>query len=116
MVAHHTESLFDILDLLETKYGRVPSLLSTRADFLDDPLEAICLQEEALAVSTDETSIILALQSLVPLLIGAGRDKREILPFLERLEDLEESAEDPDLFSPGEVAGFRRDFEAMGGA
>ena len=116
MVAHHTESLFDILYQLETTYGRIPSLISTRADFLgDDPLKAISLQKEALAISTDETSTVLALLSLVPWMIEAGRGKREILPYLERLENLEQSAEDPDLFNCGEIAGFRRDFEALGG-
>ncbi|RYD43057.1 MAG: hypothetical protein EOP85_10580, partial [Verrucomicrobiaceae bacterium] len=66
---HRTVLLFQILDELEGQYGRLPSILATRADFSDDPLEAIPLLEEALALSTDALSSRLALQSLVTRMI-----------------------------------------------
>ena len=64
-----TKELFRLLDGLEEKYGRVSALISTRADFSPDPKEAISLYEEVLHDETDETTRILALQSLITLLI-----------------------------------------------
>src|SRR5690606_16221249 len=53
---HHTSKLFEILHELECQYGRIPSILSTRADFSDDPHVAIPLLEEALQQSSDPVS------------------------------------------------------------
>ena len=64
-----TKELFRLLDGLEEKYGRLSALISTRADFSPDPGEAINLYEEVLDGESDETTRILALQSLVTLLI-----------------------------------------------
>jgi len=51
LCAHHTERLFDILSELEGRYGRIPGILATRADFADDPTMAIALHEEAVSVA-----------------------------------------------------------------
>src|SRR4051812_18466124 len=45
--AHALAELFQILDELETKYGRKPSLLATRADFVESSEERARLFEEA---------------------------------------------------------------------
>lgn len=86
---------------LESRYGRLPSILATRADFSDCATEAIALHQEALELATDEVSKRLSLQSLVGLLIE-GRFEREVIAnYLVQLEqvtggersDLEELAE-----------------------
>lgn len=64
-VANRTGSNFDAsldrkrllraLDKLEKKYGRLPSILSTRADYVDDPELSLSLLKEAY-VTADERS------------------------------------------------------------
>ena len=41
------------LDYLEGKYGRLPSLLATRADYVDDGTAALSLLKEAFVVSLE---------------------------------------------------------------
>jgi hypothetical protein len=48
MVEVHTNGLMEILADLEGKYGRIPAILATRADFLDDYAERKALYLEAL--------------------------------------------------------------------
>lgn len=47
--------LLRALDKLEKKYGRLPSILSTRADYVDDPGFSLSLLKEAY-VTADERS------------------------------------------------------------
>ncbi|MCP1625410.1 hypothetical protein [Pseudomonas nitroreducens] len=47
--------LLRALDKLEKKYGRLPSILSTRADYVDDPELSLSLLKEAY-VTADERS------------------------------------------------------------
>ncbi|RYD17418.1 MAG: hypothetical protein EOP88_26685 [Verrucomicrobiaceae bacterium] len=106
---HHTSSLFEILDELERRYGRLPSILATRADFSDDPLEAIPLLEEALALSTDALSSRLALQSLVTRMIEGGHDDNEVEARLAELDELSDEQTDPSDFE--EALDLRSEFE-----
>jgi hypothetical protein len=48
-----TDALMTFLDGLEKKYGAHPGILSTRADFLSDPDEAVALLEQAYALAVD---------------------------------------------------------------
>jgi hypothetical protein len=48
----HRRALLEYLDELTTKYGELPSLLATRADYVDDPAEAERLQLRACALAT----------------------------------------------------------------
>jgi hypothetical protein len=48
-----TDALMTFLDSLEKKYGSHPGILSTRADFLSDPDEAVALLEEAYTLAVD---------------------------------------------------------------
>ncbi|MEG3768904.1 hypothetical protein [Alteromonas sp. 14N.309.X.WAT.G.H12] len=41
------KELFDFLDILEQKYGRVPSVLATKADYEDSPYISLSLLKEA---------------------------------------------------------------------
>jgi len=94
---HHTQRLFGILDELESVYGRIPSVLATRADFTVEPAEAVSLHEEALIVATDPISSRLSLQSLIRLKIDERHDESSILDLLHHLEkvtDFEEGDSD----------------------
>jgi len=82
-----TSELFRLLDGLVEKYGRIPALISTRADFSPEPKEAIDLYEEVLQGQVDETTRILTLQSLVTLLI---EEKMADELIESRLSDLKE--------------------------
>jgi len=109
LCAHYTERLFDILDQLESIYGRIPSVLDTRADFTDDPTVAIALYEEALTVSRDPICSCLALPSLIRLKVQERHDESSIsdrLRELERLTDTDESSFDLD-----ELRELQSDFE-----
>ncbi len=107
--AHHKSALFQLLDELEGRYGRVPSILSTRADFSDDPREAIPLLEEALALSTDHISTRLALQSLVSLMIEEDHDDAAVEARLSELDELSDDQADPDDFE--EALDLRSEFQ-----
>jgi len=45
------ESLFSVLDELEAKYGKHPSIIATRGDFTDDRNEALSLFQQALVLA-----------------------------------------------------------------
>jgi hypothetical protein len=54
--ARSYQQIFRVLDELEAKYGTLPSILATRADYVDDPLHSAALLERAceLAVARDD--------------------------------------------------------------
>lgn len=67
-----TQNLFDVLDALEQKYGPLPSLTSTRADFTEDTQEGQRLLELAYQqaiVLDDRSNLLLICQSLAELMI-----------------------------------------------
>ena len=100
LCAHHTQRLLDILDELELTYGRIPSILDTRADYTDDPSEAIALYEEALAATEDPDLTCLALASLIRLMIEEHHDESSISRRtlqLEQLTDLDKGFEIEEL-------------------
>lgn len=47
----YTKHLLQYLDRLETKYGLLPSILATRADYVEDPAEAEALLRQAYMVA-----------------------------------------------------------------
>ena len=109
LCAHHTCALFEILDELESQYGRIPSILATRADFSDDPQVAIPLLEEALAVSSDDLLSMLTLHSLVSLMMGGNYNDAEMEIRLSELERLGDDQSDPWCLE--EAREFRTEFE-----
>lgn len=109
LCAHHTGLLLQVLDELENRYGRLPSILATRADFSDDPSEAIPLLEEALALSTDALSSRLALQSLVARMIDEGHHDAAVEARLKELDELSNDEADPSDFE--EALDLRAEFE-----
>lgn len=85
---HHHERLFEIIGELEALYGRLPSLLGTRADFMDDDSAAIPLLQEALVACEDPLSEQLTLESLIARMINQHYPDVIIQNHLNRLETL----------------------------
>jgi len=85
---HHHERLFEIIGELETVYGRLPSLLATRADFMDDDASAIPLLQEALVACEDPVSEQLTLDSLIGRMINQHFPDEIIQTHLTRLESI----------------------------
>lgn len=105
---HYQMRLFDLLDELEAKYGRLPSILATRADFSDDPKEAIPLLQEALSIATDDLSQRLTLQSLLHLLIENGGQTEIIAQYMTRLTEL--TPQEGDKSDRDELSSLQDDF------
>jgi hypothetical protein len=69
--------LLRILDALERKYGRLPGILATRADCIDDSQERIALFEEAWRIANDREdrfNLVLIASSLAELHIEELKD------------------------------------------
>jgi len=65
--------LFAFLDELDRTYGRRPSLLATRADFLDDDSRRVQMLEEAYALASvlaDHTNMLFIAHSLAEFYLG----------------------------------------------
>jgi len=111
LCSHHTERLFDILDELEAIYGRIPSILDTRADYTDDPTVAITLYEEALSVSVDPDLTSLVLPSLIRLKIQERHAESSISDLLLELEQLTDI--NKCNFEADELRALQSDFEEL---
>jgi hypothetical protein len=111
LCAHHTERLFDILDELEAIYGRIPSILDTRADYTDDPTVAITLYEEALSASVDPDLTSLVLPSLIRLKIQERHTESSISDLLLELEQLTDI--NKCSFEVDELRTLQSDFEEL---
>jgi hypothetical protein len=84
-----TRQLFAQLSRLEQKYGRLASILATRADYADDPKDRINLLEEAWrsAQSTGDTfNLVLIASSLAETFIVELEDPHKGRKWLDRLE------------------------------
>lgn len=108
LCSHHTERLFEVLDDLESRYGRIPSILATRADFTGDADAAIALHEESLEIASDLISARLSLQSLIRLLIDGGYDSERIACRLAKLEKI--TTCDCDISDWEELQELQNDF------
>ena len=82
--------LMRILDSLERKYGRLPGILATRADYTDDSPAKIALFEEAWRSATerhDRFNLVLIASSLAELHIEDLNDIPSGARWLTRLEE-----------------------------
>ena len=81
--------LFSYLDQLEQTCGRRPSILATRADFLDDHSIAIPLIEEAHALATpdDHLNRLLAASSLAQIYVESAGNLDAAKPWLDKMAD-----------------------------
>ncbi|HZN60574.1 MAG TPA: hypothetical protein VFD71_21050 [Planctomycetota bacterium] len=76
----HTAALLEHLDRLEERYGPLPSILATRADYVEDPQESLELLERAypLAVERrDHKNVLYIASSLASLHIEKLRNADE---------------------------------------
>lgn len=55
--AEATEAVLGALDGLEQKFGPLPGILAARADFLDDPHEAVALLERAYKIAGQRADV-----------------------------------------------------------
>jgi hypothetical protein len=87
---HHAEELLRYLEVLEAKYGPLPSILATRADYLadEDPArEELLLRAHALAdARNDSGSVVCSAQSLAKLYLHK-RDLTEANRWLNRMRE-----------------------------
>lgn len=62
--ALNTDALFKALDRLRMAHGELPILLSTRADFIDEPEESLALYLRAVELARESQDICCLIQSL----------------------------------------------------
>jgi len=76
----YTSELLGYLTTLEQKYGPLPSILTTRADYAGDPRESAALLTRAYRVAAerhDREATLYIASSLAALQIAEFRDRRE---------------------------------------
>ena len=85
-----TAALLSHLDRLEQKYGSLPTIVATRADYVGDPRESLALLERAYWLARDRqdhVNVVLVASSLVSLQVETLRDADEALKWLHVLQD-----------------------------
>ena len=97
----HVEQLFRYLDQLEHKYGVLPSLLATRADYVKDPRESLRLLERAYGLSQDTDdarNMLYTASSIAKLYIEHFRDVQNAEAWLRAIEDaLKRTGDESDI-------------------
>jgi len=86
--ARATRELLAVLDELEERYGSLPSILATRADYLEDPRqqEQVLLQAHRLAQSRqDQRNLVWIASSLAALYVEVTRDQAQGQQWLDTL-------------------------------
>lgn len=86
----HRQRLLDCLEALEAKYGPLPSILATRADYLDegDPArEQLLLRAFALAEARDDASNVVHVASSLAELFLDKRDLASADRWLTRMRE-----------------------------
>ena len=105
-----TGALLAYMDRLEEKYGQLPSIVATRADYVEDPLERLALLEHAYGLAleqSDRKNLVLVASSLVSLHIETVRDADQAERWLRALQEaLKYSGDDSDI----------REYERLSGA
>lgn len=109
------KELLDYLDELHSKYGARPSLLATRADYLDDDVSGrLRLLEAAYALASEADDVrnqLLIATSLADLYVGELRDSVEGGQWLSRLDGiLHRTGDDVER---AEVARIRADWRRL---
>ena len=86
----YTQRLLTVLDELEEKYGALPSILATRADYVDDLFESIDLLKRAFETGTarnDKTNLLYISSSLASRYIQSLRDVNQGMEWLSVFRD-----------------------------
>jgi hypothetical protein len=95
-----TNQLLQVLDELEGRYGALPSILATRADYVSDVSEQAVLFKQAYALaesSNDIRNLKLISHSLAELYIRELKDPSEGRVWLKRLEAQIQFSPDEDM-------------------
>tara|TARA_R110001599_G_C12205844_1_gene656127 strand:- start:1368 stop:1700 length:333 start_codon:yes stop_codon:yes gene_type:complete len=98
------------LDRLRLKYGEIPLLLSTKADFIDDTDERVRLYKRAVELSLESADIACLTQSaesLVEIYIEEFSDHESALAWLNRLNEF------ANLYGSEYILGSLCDLEAQ---
>lgn len=96
----YTSQLLQYLDELEAKYGALPSILATRADYVSDSKEQSALLRQAYALaeaSHDIPNLKEIAHSLAALYIEDLQDPSEGQTWIKRLRDHLSSSPDKDF-------------------
>jgi hypothetical protein len=96
----YTNQLLQCLDELEAKYGVLPSILATRADYVSDTNEQLALLRQAYALaeaSRDISNLKEIAHSLAELYIEDLQDPSEGQTWIKRLRDHLVSSTDKDF-------------------
>ena len=83
-----TSRLLEFLDTLEEKYGTLPSILATRADFIDDRAISISLLKDAYSLAelrNDQANALYTAHSLAQLYVDELGEPENGRIWLERL-------------------------------
>lgn len=93
-----TKRLMRALDKLEKKYGRLPSILSTRADYVDDADVSISLLKEAYVTADENSDVknkVFISSSLAEMYLDTFKNKQLASFWVETLKkDLEKYPDD----------------------
>jgi hypothetical protein len=96
-----TAELMSYLDRLEEKYGLLPSIVATRADYVAEPRESLALLEHAYELARerqDRKNMLYVASSLVSLQIDGFRNAEEAQKWLNALgEALKYTGDDSDI-------------------
>lgn len=106
--------LFQWLDRLEDRYGALPSILATRADYTDDVGHRLTLYQaayEAAAARGDVRNLVWIASSLAELYVEDVREPLSAGEWLDRLEAHLSQHEDPD--ERAELARLRAVAESL---
>lgn len=107
-----TERLLLLLDTLQEKYGELPSILATKADYLDDTTERVCLLKRAYeraGVLLDNDNLLLICFSIAEIYIDELTDLENSQIWLQTLErNLADSLGDSE-----DLNNLKRKFEEL---
>jgi len=110
----YTNQLLQYLDELESKYGSLPSILATRADYVSDTNEQSALLRQAYALaeaSQDITNLKEIAHSLAELYIDDLQNPSEGHVWIRRLSDHLSSSPDRTLFA--DLERLRQNFSRI---
>ena len=110
----YTNQLLQYLDELESKYGSLPSILATRADYVSDTNEHSALLRQAYALaeaSQDITNLKEIAHSLAELYIDDLQNPSEGNVWIRRLSDHLSSSPDRTLFA--DLERLRQNFSRI---
>jgi len=110
----YTSQLLQYLDELEAKYGALPSILATRADYVSDTNEQAALLRQAYALAeafNDSANLREIAHSLAELYVEDLQDPSEGQVWINRLSDHISSS--PDRTLSAELERLRENFRRI---